>query len=153
MSFASDTKSELLSIKADNCCNRTRVFIDEVHQVFVAAWNYLVDNFEEILVDHLKVNDDFKQIINALEQSFENEEQSNIFSEESFEDEEQSNNASDHPHDVLKAYRLRELKQLLEIGKISEINPEIVRRTLDHIIVKDDGGIIVVFLSGTVVEV
>jgi DNA invertase Pin-like site-specific DNA recombinase len=65
----------------------------------------------------------------------------------------------DHPgviiesEDTLKLYRVKELRQLLEIGKINQIEADIVRRTLDHITVGEDGVIEVLFLSGTKVNI
>lgn len=39
-------------VQPDNCCNGTRLFIEEAHQVFVKAWNYLVDHPDELLITH-----------------------------------------------------------------------------------------------------
>lgn len=35
-------------IKPENCCNGTRIFIEDAHQLFINAWNHLVDHPEEI---------------------------------------------------------------------------------------------------------
>jgi DNA invertase Pin-like site-specific DNA recombinase len=32
----------------DNCCNGTRIFVEDAHQLFINAWNHLVDHPEEI---------------------------------------------------------------------------------------------------------
>lgn len=65
------------------------------------------------------------------------------------------NDLVDHPEeikpsgDALKDYWARELKRLLsEYGKIDEIRPELVRQTLDHISVNENGEADVIFLSG-----
>jgi hypothetical protein len=65
------------------------------------------------------------------------------------------NHLVEHPEeikpsdDALKDYRAREFKRLLaEYGKIDEIKPELVRQTLDHIYIKENGEADVIFLCG-----
>jgi DNA invertase Pin-like site-specific DNA recombinase len=94
-------------VKPDNCSNGTRLFVEEAHQAFVNAWNYLVDHPDAII----------------------------------------------ECEDTLKLYRAKELRQLLETGKINQIDAEIVRRTLDHITVGEDGVVEVKFLSGTRINI
>ena len=60
---------------------------------------------------------------------------------------------TDTNNDLLTAYRIKEHKHLLGTGKINKINAEIVRRVLDHIVVKDAGEIRVKFLSGVEVRI
>lgn len=50
-------------------------------------------------------------------------------------------------------YRAGELKRLLvEYGKIDEIRPELVRQTLDHICVNENGDADVIFLCGVTLK-
>jgi hypothetical protein len=65
------------------------------------------------------------------------------------------NHLVDHPEeikpsgDALKDYRAGEMKRLLaEYGKIDEIRQELVRQTLDHIGVDENGDADVIFLCG-----
>jgi len=39
-------------VKPDNCCNGTRLFIEEAHQAFISAWNYLVDHPDDLATDN-----------------------------------------------------------------------------------------------------
>jgi len=55
--------------------------------------------------------------------------------------------------DSLKNYRIRELKKLLEIGKIVDIDKDIVRRVLESIEVDENGELEVRFLAGVGVKV
>ncbi len=36
-------------IKPENCCNGTRIFIEDAHQLFINAWNHLVDHPKETI--------------------------------------------------------------------------------------------------------
>jgi len=94
-------------VKIDNCCNGTKLFIEDAHQFFVKAWNYLVDHPEE-----LRDSDD-----------------------------------------VLKSYRSKELKKLLEKGKIVDLDKDIVRRVLESIEVVEKGELEVRFLAGFGVKI
>ncbi len=69
------------------------------------------------------------------------------------------NRLADHPEEIklsddpLKDYRAGEMKCLLaEYGKIDEIKIVLVKQTLDHISVDENGEAVVIFLSGSVVS-
>ncbi|MDW7668673.1 MAG: hypothetical protein SCJ93_07595, partial [Bacillota bacterium] len=55
--------------------------------------------------------------------------------------------------DLLKNYRIKELKKLLERGKILDIDKDIIRRVLEKIEVDEYGELEVRFLAGFGVKI
>ena len=55
--------------------------------------------------------------------------------------------------DELVKYRAREMAKLLERGRIREFDYLLVNKVLDHIEVREDGRLVIIFLTGTRVTV
>ena len=103
-------------------CTDIKVPVEDMDKAFIKDWNFLVDHPDE------------------------------LFTGQPSQEVKEDHSENVHAKDILRTYRIEEHKQLLSMGKMHEINAEIVRRMLDYITVVEDGFIIVEFLSGVEVR-